>query len=110
MTSTTPTPARFDFDRLTLGEVATIEDLTGYGIGALDTEKPQGKFLAALYMVARRRNGDPTYKFNAALGVELLEAQSYLGIETDDDEADEADDEAARAEGDAPSSDAPEPI
>ncbi|OIU84610.1 hypothetical protein [Microbacterium sp. AR7-10] len=103
MTDTTPN--KFDFDRLTLGEVATIEDLTGYGIGALSVEKPQGKFLAALYMVARRRNGDPTFTFNKALTVSMLDAQAYLGIDTDDENS--ADDTAegdtfASAEGEAP--------
>jgi hypothetical protein len=100
---TNTAPAKFDFDRLTLGEVAMIEDLTGYGIGALDVEKPQGKFLAALYMVARRRNGDPTYTFNKALTVEMLDAQAYLGIEDEDTSADHADDADtfASAEGEA---------
>lgn len=78
--------AKFDFDSLTLGEVATIEDLSGYGIGALDEEKPQGKFLAALYMIAKRRDGVPTFTFNAALAVSLTEAQEFLGLEDDDDE------------------------
>src|SRR5690606_1965920 len=83
-----------------LGEVATIEDITGYGIGALNVEKPQGKFLAALYMIARRRNGEPTFTFNKALSVEMLEAQAYLGIEDDTDEPEGADEiTAARAEG-----------
>jgi hypothetical protein len=105
--SNTPTAA-FDFDQLTLGEVATIEDVSGYGIGALDQNKPQGKFLAALLMVAHRRNGEPTYTLNQAMAVPLLDAQAYLGIGTDDDET-PAEIDAARAEGDVPSDDAGEP-
>lgn len=100
------TPDKFDFDRLTLGEVSTIEDLTGYGIGALNVEKPQGKFLAALYMIARRRNGEPTFTFNKALTVEMLDAQEYLGIATDDD-AEIPDIDAVSAEGELPDSEQP---
>lgn len=77
--------AKFDFDSLTLGEVSTIEDLSGYGIGALNEEKPQGKFLAALLMVAKRRDGQPTFTFNAALAVTMNEAQEFLGLGEDDD-------------------------
>lgn len=88
------TAKAFDFDTLTLGEVATIEDLSGYGIGALNEGTPQGKFLAALYMVAKRRSGDPTYTFNQALGVGIKDAQTFLGLSDDTDDADE-DDETA---------------
>ena len=88
--------AKFDFDQLTLGEVAAIEDLSGVAISAVSTETPQGKFLAALLMVAKRRSGEPTFTFNAALQVPMLEAQSFLGL----DEAEPADDEdAPSAEG-----------
>lgn len=101
------TPAKFDFDRLTLGEVSTIEDLTGYGIGALSVEKPQGKFLTALYMIARRRNGDRTFSFNQAAAVEMIEAQEYLGIGTDDDADEIPDLDDASAEGELPGSEQP---
>lgn len=79
------TTKAFDFDTLTLGEVATIEDLSGYGIGALDEGTPQGKFLAALYMVAKRRSGEPTFTFNKALGASITEAQEFLGLGDDTD-------------------------
>lgn len=102
-------PTAIDFDQLTLGEVAMIEDLSGYGIGALDASKPQGKFLAALYMVAKRRNGAPTFTFNQAMNVPILEAQAFLGLGDDDDETDADDHGAARAEGDVLSSDSDEP-
>ena len=78
--------AKFNFDVLTLGEVATIEDLSGTAISNLSTETPQGKFLAALTMVAKRRSGDPTFTFNAALNMPMLEAQEFLGLGEDDPE------------------------
>lgn len=76
---------KLDFDTLTLGEISVIEDLSGYGIGALDEEKPQGKFLAALVMIAKRRDGQPTFTFNAAMATPFTEAQAYLGLDTEDE-------------------------
>lgn len=105
--------ASFDFDSLTLGEVATIEDLCGIGIGALSADKPQGKFLAALVMVMKRRNGEPTFTFNQAMNVPMSEAQTYLGVDTEDDTAEATDAEnpggawELDAEGNVPSSEPP---
>ncbi len=76
--------AKFSIDQLTLGEVATIEDLSGTGIGAMNEETPQGKFLAALVMVYKRRNGEPTFTFNAALATPMLDAQALLGLDEDE--------------------------
>ncbi|QZD99051.1 tail assembly chaperone [Microbacterium phage Lola20] len=87
---------KFDLDQLTLGEVAAIEDLSGVAIGSVSESTPQGKFLAALYMVAKRRDGQPTFTFNAALQASMSEAQSFLGFDAPDagDEADEAESSA----------------
>lgn len=93
--------AKIAFDALTLGEIDLIETLSGYGIGALDEAKPQGKFLAALVMVAKRRDGEPTYTFNQALDVPISEAQEFLGLGDDDPAADAgADLEAGTLPGD----------
>ncbi|QDH84864.1 tail assembly chaperone [Microbacterium phage Slentz] len=85
-------PKKFDLDQLTLGEVAAIEDLSGVAIGSVSESTPQGKFLAALYMVAKRRDGQPTFTFNAALQASMSEAQSFLGFDAPD-----ADDDAAES-------------
>lgn len=87
--------SKFNFESLTLGEVATIEDLADTGIAALSKETPQGKFLAALYMVAKRRSGEPTFTFNQALNVPMLEAQTFLGF--DEADAEDAEGEAQDA-------------
>lgn len=89
--------AKFNFDVLTLGEVSTIEDLSGTSISALSTETPQGKFLAALVMVAKRRNGEPTFTFNQAMNTPMLEAQTFLGLGEDDpdEDSDEGKDDAS---------------
>lgn len=91
--------ATFNFDQLTLGEVAAIEDLSGVAISSLSDQTPQGKFLAALTMVAKRRSGEPAFTFNQALAMSMTEAQSFLGLDEDDDE--DADDEAGEAVEDA---------
>lgn len=95
--------AKFNFDVLTLGEVATIEQLSGTAISALSTDTPQGNFLAALFMVAKRRSGEPTFTFNAALSVPMLEAQEFLGLGEDDPE-----DGSAEGNGDGSPEIAPE--
>lgn len=82
--------ARFNIDQLTLGEVATIEDLSGTAISALSTDTPQGKFLAALVMVAKRRDGHPTFTFNQALAMPMTEANEFLGL-ADDEPAEDSD-------------------
>ena len=79
----------FDIEQLTLGEVATIEDLSGSPISAIE-HAPQGKFLAALLMVAKRRGGEPAFTFNQALGTPMTEANAYLGFDGDDDADDDA--------------------
>ncbi|QYC54905.1 tail assembly chaperone [Microbacterium phage MrGreen] len=90
------TKKKFDLDQLTLGEVAAIEDLSGVAIGSVSESTPQGKFLAALYMVAKRRDGQPTFTFNAALQASMAEAQSFLGFDAPEagSEADEAESSA----------------
>lgn len=81
-----------DLESLTLGEVAAIEELSGQGINAIaDDDRPKGKALAALVMVIKRREGEPTFTFNQALAVPLSEANALVG--GDDDENGEDGDE-----------------
>lgn len=71
-----------DVDRLTLGEIATIESLGEMPIDAIgDDNRPKGKMLAALAMIAKRRNGFPAFKWGDALGLSMSEAMEVLGIE-----------------------------
>lgn len=84
-----------DFNTLTLGEVATIEDLSGQSIAQIaDGDTPKGKALAALAMVAKRRTGEPTFKFNDALLLTLDEANELIGLNDDEDEDTDASGEA----------------
>jgi len=78
----------FDFNSLTGREVSLIEDLSGVAITRLsDNEAPKGKFLSAVYFVAKRRE-DPSFKFNDALDTRMDVQNSYLGF-TEDEEEDE---------------------
>ncbi len=87
-----------DLERLTLGEVATIEDLSGQSISTVgDDGVPMGKMLGALCMITKRRNGFPAFKFGDALALTMDEALEVLGWTDDDDTATEA-----PAAGDAP--------
>lgn len=82
----------FDFDSLTLGEVAFIEDLSGMSISSIaDADMPKGKALAAVVTVAKRRAGQPDFKFNDALKVPMSEVNALLGLgEEETDEEGEA--------------------
>ncbi|GMA34742.1 hypothetical protein [Demequina litorisediminis] len=79
----------FDIENLTLGEIATIEDLAGASISTLgEDETPKGKMLAAMAMIAKRRNGFPDFKWNDAITLTMTEATEVLGLgdtETEDE-------------------------
>lgn len=76
-----------DISKLTLGEVAKVEELSGQSMRNFgDDTQPMGKMLAALAFVARRRT-DPAFSWNDALGLEMDEAMTIAGL--NDDEPDE---------------------
>lgn len=79
--------AAFDFEQLTLGEVAAIENLSGLSIATIaDDESPKGNAFAAMVMVMKRRTGEPTFTFNQALAVPLAEANRLLAPDSDEDD------------------------
>lgn len=72
---------KFKVEHLTLGEIATVEDLSGQSFTDFGGDGvPMGKAMAALVMMAKRRNGEPGFKFNDALAVPMEEAQELLGF------------------------------
>jgi|GEM_PF-3380359 len=84
-----------DLDRITLGEVATIEDLSGMSLDRFGQDgAPRGKFLAAMVYVQSRRWAEPmTWK--ECLDMPAPDASDYLGLSGDDeDDAQEADEDA----------------
>lgn len=86
MTDTTA-PARkpLDLSRLTLGEVAKLEDLSGMPMARIgDEDAPQGKLLAAMVFVSERRNGN-AISWPECLNIEVPEAMAMLGMDADDE-------------------------
>ena len=81
-----------DVNKLTLGEVAKIEELSGMPITEIgDDDKPKGLALAALAFVAKRRQ-DPKYSWNDAQSLNFDEANEILGLgQTTSQEADPLD-------------------
>lgn len=90
-----------NMDRLTLGEVARIEDLSGQSIAQFgDEDKPQGLMLAALAFVAARRErlaGDRPDELTWPQALDLTMDEANVLVFGGD---------AATEDGDAP---APEP-
>ena len=81
----------FDINRLTLGEVAKIEELSGMPISEIgNDDKPKGLALAALAFVAKRRQ-DPKFSWNDAQGLTFDEANDILGLRSADDQEEDAD-------------------
>jgi hypothetical protein len=84
MTTTTPAapvrPAPLDFTRLTLGEVAKLEQLSGLSLDRIgDEDAPKGKLLAAMAYVASRRRGAPL-EWEMCLDLTVAEANELLGL------------------------------
>ncbi len=70
-----------DLNNLTVGEMALIEELGGQPITALsDDAAPKMKPLAAIALVVKRRSGEPTFTWNAALALPMAEINSLLGL------------------------------
>lgn len=75
-----------DVSKLTLGEVAKIEELSGMPISAIgDDDRPKGLAMAALAFVAKRRE-DPKFSWNAAQGLTTEEANEILGADTEEED------------------------
>lgn len=69
-----------DIQKLTLGEVAKIEELSGQSIVTIgEDDSPKGLTLAALAFVAKRRE-DPSFKWNDALNLTFDQANEQLGL------------------------------
>lgn len=83
-----------DIQRLTLGEVAKIEELSGQSIASIGEEdKPKGLALAALAFVTKRRE-DPAFKWNDALELTFTQASDIVGLSEDEEGSDPLDETA----------------
>lgn len=73
-------------DKLTMGEIATVEDLSGLGIGALgDENAPKAKLIAALAFVIKKRE-DSKFTFAKALALSLDECTALIGMTNEDED------------------------
>lgn len=68
----------FDVSKLTLGEIAKVEEISGFGIGLIeDPATPKGKLFIALAYVIRKRE-EPTYTLAKAEQLTLIEAEQIV--------------------------------
>jgi hypothetical protein len=105
-----------DINSLTLGEVAKIEELAGVSISSFSNDDaPQGKMLAAIVFVSKRRDlmrqGLPLsgFTWNDALGMQMDEVSDYLDPDSaqDTDEDDPEIEPASQIEDDSAAPKAP---
>lgn len=81
-----PTPDKFDVNKLTLGEIGIIENMSGQPLAALsDSDKPKAKLMVALAYVIGRR-GNQNYTFADAEAMTLEQITDMLDMGDDDDE------------------------
>lgn len=97
-------PKKFDMEKLTLGELAMVESLSGQSFADFGSAGvPMGKTLAALAMMAKRRAGDPKFQFGDALAIPMDEAMALIGMDdakvpdAGDDDSDDDGEAAAKA-------------
>ena len=61
----------FNLNDLTIGEIVTIEELTGLPFDAMtDPDKPKGKLLQAIAYISKRRD-NPEFTFEDAVNLKL---------------------------------------
>lgn len=76
-----------DYSDLTLGEIETIEDLTGKTLDdIIEVKTPRGRLMRALVFVITKRT-NPAYTFEETAKLTLDQGLAALG--TSDDEDDE---------------------
>lgn len=79
-----------DISTFTLGEIATVERLSGAGIATFEKdEAPKGLSMAALAFIVKRRE-NPRFSWNEAQGITLAEVNEILGFDADDEEEEAA--------------------
>ena len=75
-----------DINKLTLGEMATVEKFSGQSIGALgDEDAPKSALFAALcYVIKKREN--PEFTMDDANNLTMDEVTELLGLNDEDEE------------------------
>lgn len=76
-----------DFNNLTVGEAAKVEELSGQSLDSLaETNTPKVLSMAALAYVWKRRT-DKAFSWNDALGLTMTEMRDTLGMNDDEEPA-----------------------
>ena len=70
-------------NKLTLGEIAKVEELSGISINEIGGNAPQGKAMAALVFVLKRRE-DLSFTFANAMDLNMDEVNEILGLNEDE--------------------------
>lgn len=74
----------FDLQKLTMGEVTQLEELSGLSMSAIAQEdSPKGRYLTVMAYLAAKRE-DPSFTINQAEALTLAEALKLLGAEDTD--------------------------
>lgn len=69
--------------KLTLGEIAAVENLAGVSIDSIgQDETPKGKAMAALVFITKKRD-NPDFTFEDALNMDMDEALAIISDEED---------------------------
>ena len=77
----------YDINKLTMGEIDTIERLSNQSVSTIGKDTtPKAKFVAALAMVVKRREGFPEFTWNDAQALTFEEAQAVVGMGEDQDD------------------------
>jgi len=73
-------------NRLTVGDIAIVEEMSGQGLAALgDENAPKGKLMAAMCFVVKRKQ-DKDFTFADAMNLTMAEVTEILGLEDDDED------------------------
>jgi hypothetical protein len=74
-----------DYSDLTLGEIETIEELTGKTLDdIIEVKTPRGRLMRALVFVITKRT-NPAYTFEETAGLTLDQGLNALGTGEDND-------------------------
>ena len=76
----------FDFNSITLGEMAKVEELSGQSISEFQKEgKPQMKLTMAFAYILKKRE-DPKITFLQIENMKMSEVEKIFGIQNDEDD------------------------
>lgn len=76
--------AATSIDKLTLGEISVIEDLSNQAIDQIgEPGAPKGRLFAAMVYVVKLRT-DPTFTFNDAMGLDMSEIENIIDLSDDE--------------------------